>query len=100
MLRGKRTTISVEDQLVQYLADRVCRSPFDRGVGWRNTTRKWMQKAVDDAGDTLPAKNVSQWVQARIVDAIVDPALLEKRSQGQQSLQKLAEKTANVCRFE
>lgn len=100
MLRGKRTTISVEDQLVQYLADRVCRSPFDRAVGWRNTTRKWMQKAADNAGDALPTKNVSQWVQARIVDAIVDPALLERRSQGQQSLQELAEKTANVCRFE
>ena len=59
-----------------------------------------MQKAVNDAWDALPVKNVSQWVQGRIIEAIVDPILLEMRRQGQQSLQELAEKTANVCRCE
>lgn len=85
MLRGKRTTISVEDQLIEYLADRVCRNPFERGFHWRKTTRKWIQKSIDGAGDDLPEKNISQWVQARIVDVIVDPALLEKRNKAAQS---------------
>ena len=92
MVRGKRTTISVEAQLVEYLADKVCRNSFDRAIGWRKATRTWMQKAVDSAGDALPAKNVSQWVQARIIDAIVDPALLAKRSDGAKSRADMAEK--------
>lgn len=86
MLSGKRTTISVEEQLVQYLADRVCRGGFDRAVGWRQATRKWIQKRIDAAGENLPSKNVSQWVQACIVDAIVDPALLAARAQAQETL--------------
>lgn len=86
MLRGKRTTISVDDQLVQYLADRVCRSGLDRAVCWRKSTRKWIQKTVDKAGDAAPTKNVSQWVQARVIDAIVDPALLGKKQEGAEFL--------------
>ncbi|WP_152965042.1 hypothetical protein [Comamonas testosteroni] len=81
MLRGKRTTISVDDQLIGYLADRECSSSLDRVIGWRQTTRKWIQKSIDGAGDALPSKNISQWVQALIIDAIVDPALLKKRKE-------------------
>ena len=86
MLRGKRTTISVEDQLIQYLADRVCRSALDRVTGWRQTTRKWIQKHIDTADASLPERNISQWVQALIVDAIVDPALLAKKQEGAEFL--------------
>lgn len=86
MLRGKRTTISVEDQLIQYLADRVCRGALNRATGWRQTTRKWIQKRIDTADTSLPERNISQWVQAHIVDAIVDPALLAKKQEGAEFL--------------
>lgn len=83
MLNGKRTTISVDEQLFEYLKDRVCKgNSFIRAIGAKDEARKWIQKTVDRAGDAMPSKNVSQWVQARIVDAIVDPALLEMRANG------------------
>lgn len=37
--------------------------------------RLWIQSLVDAAGDELPPAGLSQWVQARIIDAIVDPSL-------------------------
>lgn len=81
MLQGKRTTISVDEHLFEYLKDRVCKGdPFRRAVLAKDLARKWIQKTVDDAGQGVPSKNVSQWVQARILDAVVDPSLLAMRS--------------------
>lgn len=51
-----------------------------------NKARGWMQVRVDVAGDLLQDDGLSQWVQARIVEAIVDPALKNDAQRTQEAV--------------
>ena len=72
---GRKTTISVDEQLVAFLQLRLGCRPNASEKSRLTKAREWMQLRVDAAGDLLPDSGLSQWMQARIVDAIVDPAL-------------------------
>lgn len=73
VIQEKKTTISLDEQLWHYLQRRLAKNGI-RGDKDK-TARLWVQQLVDGAGDLLPSKGVSQWIQARIIDAIADPGL-------------------------
>lgn len=75
MRDGRKTTISVDEQLVSYLQQRLGCRPSALKKNRLTKARKWMQLRLDAAGDLLPDTGLSQWMQARIVDAVVDDAL-------------------------
>lgn len=91
MRQGLKTSISVDDHLILYLGNRLAKKRrerlplgdtlLDRAYAKSDQKevhkkcRLWIQHLIDAAGDLLPASGISQWVQARIVDAIADPAL-------------------------
>lgn len=94
---GHRTTVSVDQQLLAYLCRRIDgKLPAKRVMAARagdgdsffeqahaeyaaarslKRARLWIQSLVDAVGDELPPSGLSQWVQARIIDAIADPSL-------------------------
>jgi hypothetical protein len=78
MLRGKRTTITIDEILTGYLLAKLGGLGASFGIGsklGKDSVRKWIQKQVKREEAYLPEKNISQWVQARILHEIVDPAL-------------------------
>ncbi|RMX10683.1 hypothetical protein EBQ24_03505 [Allofranklinella schreckenbergeri] len=66
---GRRTTVSIEPQLVDYLTIRLGKS------GDHDTARRWIQLHIDAAGESVPERGLSRWAQALVLRAIVDPAL-------------------------
>jgi hypothetical protein len=85
MRDGRKTTISVDGQLVSYLQQRLgCRANA-REKDRLAKAREWMQLRLDAAGDLLPDSGLSQWMQARIVDAIVDPALKDDEQRAREA---------------
>lgn len=75
MRRGRKTSISVDEQLVAFLQRRIGCRPSATDKSNLARAREWMQVRVDVAGDLLPDSGLSQWIQARILEAIVDPDL-------------------------
>jgi hypothetical protein len=76
MVHGKKTTISVSEALIAYMLARLGGIGAEiGGRAGRDTVRKWIQKTVKREQLVIPEKNVSQWVQARILGEIVDPVL-------------------------
>jgi hypothetical protein len=91
MRQGLKTSISVDDHLILYLGNRLAKKRRERPSSGEplldaayakgdqkevhKKCRLWIQHLVDAAGDLLPDSGISQWVQARIVDAIADPTL-------------------------
>lgn len=76
MVHGKRTTITVDEVLTAYMLAKI--GGFTAALGGKmgkDTVRRWIQKTVKREQDLIPEKNVSQWVQARILHEIVDPSL-------------------------
>ena len=78
---GKLTSITVSDELSQYLIIKLGGSAHDRGAmrGTHITTGKglaqhWINVLADSSPD-MPEKNVSQWIQAQILHFIVDPEI-------------------------
>jgi hypothetical protein len=78
MLRGKRTTITVDKVTAVYLLAKIGGYAATLGIdskAGKAQVRKWIQRRVNDEEAYLPEKNISQWVQSRIIHEIVDPAL-------------------------
>ena len=75
---GRKTSISVDDQLIVYLQKRLIKGDTGTEKGRLSKARLWIQHMVNAAGDLLPTKGISQWVQARIIDAIADPLLKDE----------------------
>lgn len=76
MVHGKRTTITVSEDLTGYMLAKI--GGFSAAIGGsigKDAVRRWIQKTVKKEQHLIPEKNVSQWVQARILHEIVDPAL-------------------------
>lgn len=81
---GHKTSISVDDQLLDYLQKRLiqqgeCKRPDKTKV------RLWIQHMVDASVDQLPSKGLSQWVQARIIDVIADPLLKDEAQKAEEA---------------
>ncbi|NMY40910.1 hypothetical protein HBN76_06315 [Pseudomonas sp. WS 5013] len=88
---GRLSSITVSEELSQYLLLKLGGSTHDRGGDvpgrgryglMRFTTGKgmvqhWINALVESSPD-MPTKDVSQWVQAQMLHAIVDPALQQK----------------------
>jgi hypothetical protein len=78
MLRGKRTTITVDKIMTGYLLAKIGGYAATLGIeskAGKTEVRKWIQRQVKNEEAHLPEKNISQWVQAQIIHEIVDPAL-------------------------
>lgn len=89
-IRGKRTTITIDDALCDYLLQKI--GGFYALLGGeegRKKVRKWIQKTVEREQTSIPEKNISQWVQARVLNEIVDPALLEKHAKSVKEMDSL-----------
>lgn len=98
---GLKTSISVDDHLIAYLGNRLDKKRRERGPSGNSLLdgayaksdqkdvhkkcRLWIQHLVDAAGDLLPPSGISQWVQARIVDAIADPMLKGSETQSMEA---------------
>lgn len=75
---GKKTTISLDDQLVDYLGAWLVENQPKR----HGNAKKQYEMATDHIrryiaaaanADVLPAKNLSQYVQAHIIESIAAP---------------------------
>lgn len=82
---GQRTSISVDDQLMFYLRKRLFPKSRSSEKTQGTDARLWIQQLVDAAGDLLPSSGISQWVQARIVDAITDPGLKDDAKRAEEA---------------
>ncbi len=73
---GKLSSVTISDTLSDYLIAKTAAS-----LGDMKRARKAAQSWINDlaARSVVPDKNVSQWVQARIIDFIVDPAIVARR---------------------
>ena len=74
---GKLSSVTISDTLSDYLIAKTAAS-----VGDVKRARKAAQRWINDlaTSSVVPDKNVSQWVQARIIDFIVDPAIVARRA--------------------
>lgn len=75
---GKLSSITISDTLSDYL---IAKSSARLGDVKR--ARKAAQRWINDlaARSVVPDRNVSQWVQARIIDFIVDPDIVARRAE-------------------
>ena len=80
--QGKKTTISIEDQLIDYLGAWL----VEKLPRYHNNAEKQLDKAKDyirrylaaaDGAEVLPAKNLSQHVQAHIIELIAAPYIAD-----------------------
>lgn len=80
IVRSKRTTISIEDTIIGFMAAKLCRSGdlFLIATNGKKSVIKWIQKTVNNEVDSVPEKHISQWVRDRIIHEIVTPDILEK----------------------
>lgn len=84
-VKEKRTTITVDDPLCSYMLAKIGGIFSGLGLGKdgysnnRQSVRKWIQKTIDKEHMTIPDRNISQWVQNRILEEIVDPAIKAKK---------------------
>jgi len=81
MLRGKRTTITVDENLSAYLLQRIGGYEADWGINskvGKKAVMRWINRQVKLNEANLPDKNISQWVQVRIIHEIADPVLRDK----------------------
>ncbi|MCB1908457.1 MAG: hypothetical protein KDH15_13900 [Rhodocyclaceae bacterium] len=76
-LRGKRTTVTIPDELAWLMMARI--NCLDSQLGNPTGLRKWIQKTLRRESDHVPERMLSQWLQARIINEIADPALLPRR---------------------
>ena len=79
MVRGKRTTITVDEVLAQYLLAKIGGFAFQLGgIVGASEVRRWIRQKVKREAANIPEKNISQWVQALIIHEIANPDLREK----------------------
>jgi len=71
-LGDQRTTVSVDQTLVELLALKLGEKPDSRSA--HPVIRCWLQQRLDDANDPGRYK-VSQWLQSEIVHGLVDQKL-------------------------
>lgn len=76
-VRGKRTTITVNDSLAAYLVLKIGGWALIGPKSAREHVGKWIRKRIKKEQSEVPEKNVSQWVQDRILREIVAPELRE-----------------------
>jgi hypothetical protein len=72
--KGRETTVSIDDILVEMLALKLGHDPDSDEA--RTAVRAWMQDRLDKSGDH-GRQHLSQWLKARIVDNIVSDDLRE-----------------------
>lgn len=72
---GKLSSITVSDTLSQYLIIAVGGEHVAYGKG-KKLAQQWISRLANKS--QVPERDVSQWVQAHIIDAIVDPVIHEK----------------------
>lgn len=94
-LGGRLSSITISDTLSQWLVI-ACGGVTDRAKRDKKKAQAWISTLADRPD--VPDRDVSQWVQARIVDYIVNPALRERLQERQnaaklkkEALQKAAE---------
>lgn len=74
-LNGRVSSITVSDTISQYLV--IARGgESDRFGRGKKKAQAWINTLADRPG--VPERDISQWVQARIVDYIVNPELYER----------------------
>ncbi len=98
IVKEKRTTITVDELLCSYMLIKIGGMFSCFGLGkdgystGRQSVRKWIQKTVNKEHLSIPEKNISQWVQNRILEEIVDPVIKAKQSaRGEEAERILAE---------
>ncbi|RZI43711.1 hypothetical protein EGT07_08050 [Herbaspirillum sp. HC18] len=79
-VHGRLTTITVSDQLSEYLVLKLGGGKIDaRSV--KQMVQAWVNRLAWESADEVPDKDVSQWVQGRILEFIVDPDVHARRAQ-------------------
>lgn len=79
MVRGKRTTITVDEVLTRYLLAKIGGFAFDLGgTAGVSEIRRKIRYLVKREAANMPEKNISQWVQSLIIHEIANPDLREK----------------------
>lgn len=80
--QGNKTTISIEDQLVEYLGALLVKNRPE----WHGDAKVQLDIATGFIRDNifqvseldhLPTKNISQYVRSRIINWIAEPVILE-----------------------
>lgn len=94
---GKLSSITISDTLSQYLV--IARGgESDRYGDGKKRAQRWISELANQ--HEVPSRDVSQWVQARILDYIVNPMLQEKLEELQPKIAaKLAKKAAREASF-
>lgn len=95
-VKGKLSSITVSETLGEYLVAKTAEYESDlKNV--RKAAQRWINNLA--ATSEVPEKNVSQWVQSKIVDLIVDPAIVQRRQQIEDRLRtKAQERAARLAR--
>lgn len=70
--KTRKTSVTVSDALVQYLAAKNRAQSLDPAEHKR-IVQKWINDHVRKHQPKLPDANLSQWIQAAILACIVDP---------------------------
>jgi hypothetical protein len=79
MVRGRRTTITVGELLSEFLLTKLGKSSARfGGKSGRKAVGEWIRTMIDREPNQVPLKDVSQWVQERILREIVNPDLAQK----------------------
>lgn len=79
-VHGRLTTITVSDQLSEYLVLKLGGNRVDtRSV--KHIAQAWINRLAWERDEDVPEKDVSQWVQGRILECIVDPEIHARRTQ-------------------
>lgn len=75
--KTRKTSVTVSDSLVQYLAVKHEAKSLDP-VEHKRIVQKWINDHVRKPQVRLPDAHLSQWLQAEILACIVDPIVHEK----------------------
>lgn len=95
-VNGRPASITISDTLSQYLVlDRGGES--DRYGNGKKLAQSWINDLAKRAD--VPDKNVSQWVQARIVDQIVSEDLWDRLQELKPKIAAKIEKNARRMQF-
>lgn len=92
-LNNRLASISISDTLSQYLV--IARGgESDRYGTGKKKAQQWINELANN--HDLPERDISQWVQARIVDYIVNPVLADRLQELQPKITKgIARKAAS-----
>lgn len=75
---GKQTTVSIDDQLIDYLGAWIVEDHpqyHTRAKKQQDEAKAYIKRYVATIGDDLPTKNLSQHIQAFIIQVIAAPGL-------------------------